>query len=373
MSPNFTEICRLCMIKQEDTLLPLFDENNIFEKIKVLIPHLELCIGDGLPAQVCPQCVHQINTSYSFKLQCEASDATLRKLLVHQETQPDIKEDIWNCQHEVCMFVEVKEENKYEECSNHVDTSDRLHNDDTETSLWPGDCYCKINEIKEEITREVNENSPADFSVLTEEQEIENDTEYYENTTPRGVILPEEPKKRDYPRPYCCEICGLCFTQKNKLAAHLNTHSGEKPYPCKHCGMKFSRPDSCRSHLLCHSGQRPYSCELCNKTFTRHDTMKRHLYTHTGYKPHQCTLCSKSFIQKAHLKIHLASHTDYKPFQCQECPKTFSTHSRLKEHAVFHTGKWPHACEYCSKGFARKDHLKKHYIVHKKKNVASDV
>jgi hypothetical protein len=24
------------------------------------------------------------------------------------------------------MFVEVKEENKFEECSNHVDTSDRL-------------------------------------------------------------------------------------------------------------------------------------------------------------------------------------------------------------------------------------------------------
>lgn len=51
----------------------------------------QMCMGDGLPAQVCCQCVHQINTSYSFKLQCEASDVTLRKLLVHQETQPDIK------------------------------------------------------------------------------------------------------------------------------------------------------------------------------------------------------------------------------------------------------------------------------------------
>jgi hypothetical protein len=30
------------MIKQEETLLPLFDENNISEKIKVLIPHLEV-------------------------------------------------------------------------------------------------------------------------------------------------------------------------------------------------------------------------------------------------------------------------------------------------------------------------------------------
>lgn len=51
----------------------------------------QLCMGDGLPAQVCSHCVHQINMSYSFKLQCETSDVTLRKLLIHQQTQPDMK------------------------------------------------------------------------------------------------------------------------------------------------------------------------------------------------------------------------------------------------------------------------------------------
>jgi hypothetical protein len=37
-----------------------------------------------------------------------------------------LQEDLWNCQNEVCMFVGVKEEHKFEECSNHLDTSDRL-------------------------------------------------------------------------------------------------------------------------------------------------------------------------------------------------------------------------------------------------------
>lgn len=37
--------------------------------------------GDGLPSQVCLQCVHYISRAYSFKLLCERSDANLRQYL----------------------------------------------------------------------------------------------------------------------------------------------------------------------------------------------------------------------------------------------------------------------------------------------------
>lgn len=37
--------------------------------------------GDGLPNQVCLQCVHYINRAFSFKQLCERSDATLRQYL----------------------------------------------------------------------------------------------------------------------------------------------------------------------------------------------------------------------------------------------------------------------------------------------------
>lgn len=40
-----------------------------------------MCTGDGLPAQVCQQCVQQVNISYDFKIQCERSDANLRHYL----------------------------------------------------------------------------------------------------------------------------------------------------------------------------------------------------------------------------------------------------------------------------------------------------
>jgi hypothetical protein len=37
-----------------------------------------MCDGDGLPAQVCRECVHKVATAYDFKLLCERSDAKLR-------------------------------------------------------------------------------------------------------------------------------------------------------------------------------------------------------------------------------------------------------------------------------------------------------
>ncbi|KAJ8968592.1 hypothetical protein NQ314_002258 [Rhamnusium bicolor] len=37
--------------------------------------------NDGLPSQICLQCVHYINRAFSFKQLCERSENTLRELL----------------------------------------------------------------------------------------------------------------------------------------------------------------------------------------------------------------------------------------------------------------------------------------------------
>ncbi|KAK9888573.1 hypothetical protein WA026_000814 [Henosepilachna vigintioctopunctata] len=37
--------------------------------------------NDGLPSAVCLQCIHNINTAFSFKQLCEQSDANLRQYL----------------------------------------------------------------------------------------------------------------------------------------------------------------------------------------------------------------------------------------------------------------------------------------------------
>lgn len=37
-----------------------------------------MCPDDGLPTQVCQQCVQKVISSYEFKLMCERSDTKLR-------------------------------------------------------------------------------------------------------------------------------------------------------------------------------------------------------------------------------------------------------------------------------------------------------
>lgn len=55
--------------------------------------------GDGLPGQVCLQCVHYITRAFSFKQLCERSDSTLRQLLgkpLVASYMVDIKSDSMN-------------------------------------------------------------------------------------------------------------------------------------------------------------------------------------------------------------------------------------------------------------------------------------
>jgi len=48
---------------------------------------LQMFVGDSLPAQVCHQCIQQVNSSYNFKLQCESSDIALRQYLRSLDSQ----------------------------------------------------------------------------------------------------------------------------------------------------------------------------------------------------------------------------------------------------------------------------------------------
>lgn len=62
---------------------------------------LQVCAGDGLPAQVCQQCVQQVNICYNFKTQCEKSDANLREYL-HSLQPEEILSQVGKA---LCIFI----------------------------------------------------------------------------------------------------------------------------------------------------------------------------------------------------------------------------------------------------------------------------
>ncbi|XP_033610399.1 uncharacterized protein LOC111872057 isoform X2 [Cryptotermes secundus] len=93
MALDLRNICRLCM-QDEDSLLPLFEvENGLPAKIEAISACIKVCAGDGLPAQVCQQCVQQVNICYNFKIQCERSDANLREYLHSVKPQEFLAQD----------------------------------------------------------------------------------------------------------------------------------------------------------------------------------------------------------------------------------------------------------------------------------------
>ncbi|XP_010284478.1 PREDICTED: zinc finger protein 777-like, partial [Phaethon lepturus] len=89
-----------------------------------------------------------------------------------------------------------------------------------------------------------------------------------------------KPSQRGHPRgrPYKCDKCQECFSQKKTLIIHRRMHSGRSGGVlwCSYCGKTFSHPSNLIRHQRIHTGERPYQCNECPKRFTQ----KQHLLQH---------------------------------------------------------------------------------------------
>ncbi|KAM9719002.1 uncharacterized protein ACNS7B_020008 isoform 4-T4 [Menidia menidia] len=165
-------------------------------------------------------------------------------------------------------------------------------------------------------------------------------------------------------RPFSCEVCGKCFSQRSDLVNHMRSHTGEKTFLCPTCGKRFKTSSQFYSHKKVHLGDKPFVCAICGKGFHVKPYLNRHLITHSGEKPFVCTICGKCFSVKISLDNHKRTHSGEKPFLCTICGKGFSVKYNLCIHKRTHSGEKPFVCPICGKGFSLKGNLNAHKRTH---------
>lgn len=79
-------------------------------------------------------------------------------------------------------------------------------------------------------------------------------------------------------RPYACHICPARYKQKSHLDQHISVHSGIR-FQCQTCGKEYSKKWSLKVHMYSHEpdDKLPYRCEICGMAFVIKNKLAYHV------------------------------------------------------------------------------------------------
>ena len=117
--------------------------------------------------------------------------------------------------------------------------------------------------------------------------------------------MKERKHKCDYPG---CKL--VCFSKSN-LETHKRVHTKSKPFVCNNCNKCFSQKGNLRKHrILCcneHYVRPSIECNSCNIYFTNTNKYREHMIVcHYQYK-YNCPLvgCNEWFPTKMRMRKHM--------------------------------------------------------------------
>lgn len=227
-----------------------------------------------MPAQVCLDCVKELENAYKFRRKCQEADRELRN-------NSNIK-------------IEVQTDNNNE----------FKHHD---------------NGGSQDFDVDLNYDDMPDDSSKTNQQ-IKSE---------KKVRKKRKVAKMRYDYWKVCEICGK---HTRNLLSHLDVHSKEKTYSCDICQKKFKFKSGLIIHKAIHNPIPKKTCEVCGKNFYIMAQYRRHYAYHANERKFECETCGKRFNSLDILRVHNRSHTDERPFTCSECGKSFRTAGCVGRH-----------------------------------------
>ncbi|XP_037975456.2 zinc finger protein 182 isoform X2 [Plutella xylostella] len=231
--------------------------------------------NDGLPEQLCSNCIYKLGIAYHFKQTSESADIRLRQYLG--------------------LTLQKKT------------MSVAIMTDPVPTQTIIRKCKCQLAESKKSSTA-------------------------YKRK-------PETEKQKRGPKPkpkqvHSCYQCDKEFRCQAQLDMHVRTHTGDRPFGCMYCSRRFTQKHNLTIHLRIHTGEKPFQCEICSKRFSAQGNLHTHLKVHTGQRDHTCTICNKSFITSSELTRHMCKHRGVKDYKCDICGAAFVQARDLKLHKL---------------------------------------
>ncbi|XP_033608040.1 zinc finger protein 2 isoform X3 [Cryptotermes secundus] len=372
--------------------------------------------GDGLPSQVCERCIHRVNESFNFKLQCESSDATLRQFTRSQGMEPSTVGTADYCWTFTEVKVEVNEETTAEENSIDVASTEeqRLAGEvgflpgneslwsnlpaETTSSGCSGDMEMhvpvmakfKIESEKPSTGRKFEKNA-AEGQKLHPNSEVR-ETDRWQEDMQNGKVRKQSAvqsgnggtdegasqswlvrNKTNSSNDSCLqeEKCvsnvipqDILIKAVDRLQTEPKPEVDRKRFLCHDCGKIFTLKHQLQGHLRTHTGEKPYCCSVCGETFGFGSCLRKHMRIHTLEKPYLCTVCGRSFSRGDTLTKHMRGHTGEKPYHCSVCGNNFGRRSTLINHMRAHMGEKRYLCTECGWRCVQSYDLTKHMRCH---------
>ncbi|XP_039495722.1 zinc finger protein 233 [Drosophila santomea] len=349
-------MCRTCRKKgSQSTLHSLFES----DAHKLLISYAGTAVepDDGLPDQICADCLERLEEVDRFLSKCKQSDEHLRSL---------VRQTLSSA--EAFQTLEDKDTSGQKKRTRKQNISGRLidenpiifKTDDNSSKTAKHEEFTPVNKHSSDFVFVLNVNpenentSQEDYTIcdldLDRESTDHNDSEAYSQESRAATDgVQEDSEEYETTAEYKIDLGVACVPDK---------------YRCKICSNTYPYVSQLNAHMQMHRKEKGHECEVCQKTFRAACNLKTHMRTHTGEKPYKCSYCSRQFADSSTYRKHQRLHTNERPYACNICGKTFSLSTSRKAHYVLHTSEKPHKCLICKKDFRLKHQLVAHEKSH---------